>query len=45
PHFAWYSTSSERRVWTMTIDGMLAVLAGCEPASGQIAVQAAGTAA
>jgi D-3-phosphoglycerate dehydrogenase len=37
PHFAWYSTGSERGVWSMTIDGMLAVLRGDVPASGRIA--------
>jgi D-3-phosphoglycerate dehydrogenase len=38
PHFAWYSTSSERRVWSMTIDGMVALLAGEQPSTGRVAV-------
>lgn len=44
PHFAWYSTGSEKRVWTMTVDGMLAVLGEREPAAGRVAL-AAGAAA
>lgn len=37
PHFAWYSTGSERRVWTMTIAGMLDLLAGGEASVGRVA--------
>ncbi|HEX5923174.1 MAG TPA: C-terminal binding protein [Baekduia sp.] len=39
PHFAWYSSGSERGVWAQTIDGMLAVLRGEAPPSGRIAAQ------
>ena len=41
PHFAWYSTGSERGVWAQTIDGMLAVLRGDAPTSGRIAAKPA----
>lgn len=40
PHFAWYSTGSEQRVWTDTVDGMLAVLAERAPTSGRVALAA-----
>lgn len=40
PHFAWYSTGSERRVWATTVDGMCDVLAQREPGAGRIAVAA-----
>ncbi|HST40420.1 MAG TPA: NAD(P)-dependent oxidoreductase, partial [Conexibacter sp.] len=39
PHFAWYSTGSEQRVWTDTVDGMLAVLGERAPGSGRVAVE------
>jgi D-3-phosphoglycerate dehydrogenase len=39
PHMAWYSTGSEQRVWTMTVDGSAAYLAGQVPAVGRLAVQ------
>jgi D-3-phosphoglycerate dehydrogenase len=38
PHFAWYSSASERRVRTQVIDGVLACLAGEPPRTGRIAV-------
>lgn len=44
PHFAWYSTGSEQRVWTMTVDGMVAMLGEREPAAGRVAVAAGGQA-
>jgi D-3-phosphoglycerate dehydrogenase len=38
PHFAWYSTTSERRARTMTIDGMLDYLEGRPQRGGRLAV-------
>jgi D-3-phosphoglycerate dehydrogenase / 2-oxoglutarate reductase len=38
PHFAWYSTSAERRSRTITLDGMLAYLEGRTPVEGRLAV-------
>jgi D-3-phosphoglycerate dehydrogenase / 2-oxoglutarate reductase len=38
PHFAWYSTAAERRVWPMTVEGMIACLEGRTPTSGRVAV-------
>ncbi len=38
PHLAWYSTGSESRVWTMTIEGMVAYLGDHPLASGRLAV-------
>ena len=38
PHFAWFSTESERRVRTTTVDGMLDYLEGRPPRAGRLAV-------
>ena len=38
PHFAWYSTASERRARTMTIDGMLDYLEGRPQRGGRLAI-------
>jgi D-3-phosphoglycerate dehydrogenase len=38
PHFAWYSTASERRVRTTTVDGMWDYLEGQPPRAGRLAV-------
>jgi phosphoglycerate dehydrogenase-like enzyme len=37
PHFAWYSTASERRVRTTTVDGMWDYLEGRPPRAGRLA--------
>jgi D-3-phosphoglycerate dehydrogenase len=37
PHFAWYSSESERRARTITLDGMLAYLEGQPPVEGRLA--------
>jgi D-3-phosphoglycerate dehydrogenase len=38
PHFAWYSTGSESRVWDSTMSGIQALLEGREPESGRVAL-------
>jgi D-3-phosphoglycerate dehydrogenase len=39
PHLAWYSTQSEQRVWTMTLEGSAAYLDGQTPQAGRLAVE------
>jgi D-3-phosphoglycerate dehydrogenase len=41
PHFAWYSTASERRARTTAVDAMLDYLAGAELRAGRIAARPA----
>ncbi len=36
PHTGWYSVASERRVWAMTLDGVLDVLEGRPPTAGRL---------
>ncbi len=36
PHTGWYSVASERRVWTMTLEGVLDVLDGRPPSAGRL---------
>jgi D-3-phosphoglycerate dehydrogenase len=36
PHTAWYSVASERRVWTMTLGGVVDVLEGRPPTAGRL---------
>jgi D-3-phosphoglycerate dehydrogenase len=36
PHTAWYSMASEKRVWTMTLEGVIDVLNGRPPTAGRL---------